>query len=603
MSQVRLNNNPSRNGFDLSQKKNYSAKAGELLPIFFKPVLPGDSFKINVQSFTRTRPLNTAAYARMREYYDFYFVPAEVLWKHYKHVLTQMNENLQHASGPLLSDNGSFSGDLPYVTCEQVSRYISGLVDEDGSVPLKNSTLFGFSRAFYTVKLLSYLGYPDFSIYLDKSKTWDNTPMLFNEKLSVAPLLCYQKVYADYFRFTQWEKPNPSSFNVDYIKGTDDCNLNINGIEEDFNFFDLRFANYNKDLYFGLLPEAQYGDTAAAVTGDINGFYSFSGDNIPDGKPLLVRDNSQYNKQLKSSDGTFLSRVNISDSNGTSELSILGLRKAEMYQKWKEISQSVNQDYKDQVKAHWGVTVSDFLSDESRYLGGFAQSLDINSVTNTNLTGDGNTDIKGTGTFSSQGGFGFTSKGEYGFIIGVYHVTPLFDYTNGQSDPMCYLTNSLDYPIPEFDKIGMEQISISRLLNIPITGSITAWKDLIQKNPFIGYAPRYIHWKTDVDKSLGIFTTNSFKPWVIGLTAEDIINSVFSPNGDKVYDLDTEGVPGLAPGRSDGLRWNFFKVNPKVIDSLFPFVSDSSYDTDQFLISSFIDCKVVRSLDYDGLPY
>lgn len=44
MSLKSLRNKTSRNGFDLSFKKNFTAKAGELLPVMVKEVLPGDSF-------------------------------------------------------------------------------------------------------------------------------------------------------------------------------------------------------------------------------------------------------------------------------------------------------------------------------------------------------------------------------------------------------------------------------------------------------------------------------------------------------------------------------------------------------------------------------
>ncbi len=68
MSLKSLRNKTSRNGFDLSSKRNFTAKAGELLPILCKEVLPGDKFEIDLKTFTRTQPLNTAAFARMREY-------------------------------------------------------------------------------------------------------------------------------------------------------------------------------------------------------------------------------------------------------------------------------------------------------------------------------------------------------------------------------------------------------------------------------------------------------------------------------------------------------------------------------------------------------
>lgn len=595
MSLVKLRNKTSRNGFDLSSKRNFSAKCGEVLPCFFKPVLPGDTFNISFKSFTRTLPLNTAAFARMREYIDVYFIPAETLWNKYKHVLTQMYDNLQHANGPLLKDNVVMSGDLPYVTCEQIARYITSLVeDEDVTV---NKTLFGFSRAAETVKLLSYLGYPDFSYYLTKGQTWDSKPMVFNEPLSVMPLFCYQKAYADFIRYSQWEKTNPSTFNCDYINGSDDCNLDLTNLKEDYNFFDMRYANYNKDLYFGVLPRAQYGETSA-IPISVNSI-SIDGNNTTSTPlhSLFFGDNGNvYGQQNQVSSPGATKNISL-----ISSMSVLAIRQYENLQRWKEITQSVDQDYAQQIEAHWNVKVSEFLSDEARYLGGLAQSLDINPITNNNLSDGGTTDIKGTATFSQNGSINFTSKGEYGFIIALYHVKPIFDYCCGQSDPMVYLTNALDYPIPELDNIGMEQVPVSRLINYP-AASMDAYAMNLKNNPFMGYAPRYVNWKTDIDKALGAFTTDSRRPWIVPLTPEIIKDSLYPTSGSPLdKELDESSVPQAS--NFGYLNWTFFKINPRVLDPIFVSQCDDTYDTDQFLISSFVDCKVVRNLDVNGLPY
>ena len=40
-----------------------------------------------------------------------------------------------------------------------------------------------------------------------------------NTVVNVFPILAYQKIYQDFFRWSQWEKSNPSSYNVDYFDG------------------------------------------------------------------------------------------------------------------------------------------------------------------------------------------------------------------------------------------------------------------------------------------------------------------------------------------------------------------------------------------------
>ena len=98
MSQVDFRNKPSRNGFDLSMKRNFTAKVGEILPVWYKSIIPGDKFRIDLKSFTRTQPLNTAAYGRIREYYDLYFVPMESIWNKFPEIVQQLNDNPVHNS-------------------------------------------------------------------------------------------------------------------------------------------------------------------------------------------------------------------------------------------------------------------------------------------------------------------------------------------------------------------------------------------------------------------------------------------------------------------------------------------------------------------------
>ena len=51
------------------------------------------------------------------------------------------------------------------------------------------------------------------------------------------------------------------------------------------------------------------------------------------------------------------------------------------------------------------------------------------------------------------------------------------------------------------------------------------------------------------------------------------------------------------------LNYKFFKVNPAVLDPIFGVAADSTWDTDQLLINSYIGCYVARNLSRDGVPY
>ena len=110
------------------------------------------------------------------------------------------------------------------------SRY--GGVDNPGNTKgFKN--MFGFYRSDLSWKLLSYLGYGNmlysapssgnrwWSTSLTNAGASSNYSQLYiqNNYVNVFPLLAYQKIYQDFFRWSQWENSNPSSYNVDYFTG------------------------------------------------------------------------------------------------------------------------------------------------------------------------------------------------------------------------------------------------------------------------------------------------------------------------------------------------------------------------------------------------
>ena len=77
-----------------------------------------------------------------------------------------------------------------------------------------------------------------------------------SEQLNKLPLLAYQKIYYDFFSNPQWEKHLAYAYNVDYWSGSTSLTLAVNMVK-------LRYANYPKDYYMGMLPSSQYGSVAA----------------------------------------------------------------------------------------------------------------------------------------------------------------------------------------------------------------------------------------------------------------------------------------------------------------------------------------------------
>lgn len=586
-----VRNHPRRSAFDLSSKVAFSAKSGELLPIKWYFTMPGDKFTLKRQHFTRTQPVNTSAYTRIREYYDWFWVPLHLLWRNAPEVISQMQSNVQHANSQ--TSALSLGNYLPTISNDQLGVVCERLIGK------KN--YFGFDRSDLAYKLMQYLrvgntgrSSSNFGTSVPVSDTSYTQSFRFNLNLSVFPFLAYKKFCQDYFRYSQWQNSSPYLWNIDYYTGTQQQLFSSIPAASDTywnsnTMFDLEYCNWNKDLFMGVLPDTQYGDVASIDTGGLNSqdlyveakisssssSQTYLGDKIsPSGSNFSVN----AGPNAVASNPLFVSLPSIAAS-----FDVLALRRGEALQRWKEISLNVPQNYRAQIKAHFGVDVGENMSGMSTYIGGDSSSLDISEVINTNLqSGDSQSEavIAGKGIGSSQGSEKFEAR-DWGVLMCIYHNVPLLDYVPSAPDPQYFVTQNTDLPVPELDSIGMQSIPISMYSNSNselVTGFASS-------DYTMGYLPRYYPWKTSYDYVLGAFTTTE-KEWVAPITPviwKNMLSTVSTSSSSVTY--------------------NIFKVNPSILDSIFQVNADSKWDTDPFLINCAFDVKVVRNLDYSGMPY
>lgn len=605
-----LQNHPHRSGFDIGRKNAFTAKVGELLPVYWDISMPGDKYKFNVEYFTRTQPVETSAYTRLREYFDFYAVPLRLLWKSAPSVLTQM-QDINQIQALSLTQNlslGTYLPSLPLsVLFTSLSSLNGGSNNPGYSKSLKN--LFGFSRGDLSYKLLNYLGYGNIvrSVPSASNRWWstslknveDSTTYtqqyIQNNYVNLFPLLAYQKIYQDFFRWSQWENSNPSSYNVDYYSGVSPSLVSaLPDSSSDYwksdTMFDLKYCNWNKDMLMGVLPNSQFGDVAvidipnSGVSDVVLG---------PDNKKSKVAVASAVTSNtapvsffaLQASASNTVpvgSSLRVDLSTLQSQFTVLALRQAEALQRWKEISQSGDSDYREQIRKHFGVNLPQALSNMCTYIGGISRNLDISEVVNNNLAAEGDTAvIAGKGVGTGIGSFAYTTD-EHCVVMCIYHAVPLLDYTITGQDGQLLVTDAESLPIPEFDNIGMEVLPMTQIFNSALATAFNLFN--------AGYNPRYFNWKTKLDVVNGAFTT-TLKSWVSPVT--ESLLSGWAQFGGSTPDATTKVA----------LNYKFFKVSPSVLNPIFGVAADSTWDTDQLLVNSYIGCYVVRNLSRDGVPY
>lgn len=607
-----LQNHPHRSGFDIGRKNAFTAKVGELLPVYWDISMPGDKYRFNIEYFTRTQPVETSAYTRLREYFDFYAVPLRLLWKSAPSVLTQM-QDINQIQALSLTQNLSLGTYLPSLPLSILVTSLSSLNGGSNNPGHSNSlkNMFGFNRGDLGYKLLSYLGYGNVIRSLPSpGNRWWSTSLknvdsattytqqyIQNNYVNLFPLLAYQKIYQDFFRWSQWENANPSSYNVDYFSGISPLLVSaLPSVSSDYwksdTMFDLKYCNWNKDMLMGVLPNSQFGDVAVidlsnsgpgstkvvlssgAVTSTVGIASQVSSNSAA--VPFFALDASSSNVVPL---GSTL-RVNLSDLQ--SQFTVLALRQAEALQRWKEISQSGDSDYREQIRKHFGVNLPQALSNMCTYIGGISRNLDISEVVNNNLAADGNTAvIAGKGVGAGNGTFEYTTN-EHCVVMCIYHAVPLLDYTLTGQDGQLLVTDAESLPIPEFDNIGMETLPMTQIFNSSLATAFNLFN--------AGYNPRYFNWKTKLDVVNGAFTT-TLKSWVSPVS-ESLISG-WAQFGGSTPSAETKVA----------LNYKFFKVNPSVLDPIFGVNADSTWDTDQLLINSYIGCYVARNLSRDGVPY
>ena len=629
-----LKNKTSRNSFDLSHRNLFTAKVGELLPCAVFEMNPGDTISLDSSYFTRTAPLETAAFTRLRENVQFFFVPYSLLWKYFNSQVINMTQTAaggdvsRVASG--IVDNAVVSTQMPFIDYRSIKVYLNSILKTytDKKAGYEDITLNnGELRSAASAKLLQLLGYGNFpeqnmKEYVPLSQTVVNNSL----NLSIFRLLAYQKICNDHYTYRQWQPYDASLCNIDYLMPSRTGSLNLGpsltGLTSDsrklkkLNLLDLRFSNLPLDYFNGVLPTAQFGKESvvnlnlgsASGSGTVsgtsgfpvstnnastvvlsNGEYPVNGFRASDsGAVMFTRDGSDVGNGIFEYQHTHSINGSVSvDTELSGNLSILALRQATALQKYKEIQLANDADFVSQIEAHFGIKPK-HDSDTSIFIGGASSMIDINPQVNQNLADWSQTNAyKGAPTGSGSAKIKFTAD-TYGVVMGIYRCTPVLDYAHIGVDRTLLKTDASDFVIPELDSIGMQQ-NIQGEVIMPTyyrdEGAFTDFTDTDVRFSY-GYAPRYAELKTSFDRYNGAFCFG-LKSWVTGLNDEQLHKQLYQKGEEHKFLNAVE----------------LFNCRPDLVSSIFLNNETLVTDDDNLYVGLVNMAYVVRNLSRYGLPY
>ena len=434
--------------------------------------------------------------------------------------------------------------------------------------------------------------------------------------LSLFPLLAYHKICNDHYRNEKWQPFEPWTCNIDYLS-PDDVSMNAKDFIDDAPFttlmtsiLDLENSNLPIDYFTSVLPRAQYGEESTApvsVDGSNTYFRVFDVNDKKFGAVFSGAATHTTDNLMKSSDApTSTPQGSVSDINtlytnqklmgfrgslnADASLKISALRSATALQKYKEIQNSNDPDFANQVLAHFGIKPK-VDSRTSIFIGGDDKTLSINPQVNTNFQNGGQPEIKAIGIGDLSAGCKFTAT-TYGMIIGIYRAIPQLDYARVGIDRNLFKTDATDFPIPELDSIGM-QTQYRCELSAPVIGLREAKPahpsiNAIDMSVTYGFAPRYAELKSARDYYEGGFC-GTYSSWVTGY--DEYFLRLWRRN------LGSQSVANY--GSIDDL----FKCRPSLLYPIFVNQWSGTVNDDKLLIGSVNSCVAVRPFSMYGLPY
>jgi len=555
-----------RNAFDLSKRVLFTASAGQLLPVLSLECNPDEHFEINPSMFLRTQTLNSAAFARMKQKIEFFFVPYRLLMTRYR----QFIMGTDYPTSSMISGESPIK--LPHFNLYNNDHELdvndpnmmNGLVDYLHCAPYPLTDMHGYSTYDGNLRILDLLNY---GVHQNKASTPTTGTPCPSGGQQVTPVvtpfrgLAYQKIYADFYRLPLYDSVDVTSFNID------DLVLNTNGdvdmityntdrrvsFERLSHIFELRYHPWKKDYFTNNRPSFAGAEYTNYVLPPIM-------PSVNNGEPFTPEPNDRQ---------SFLR----ADSSEVMNISISNLRSAYALDKLLDLTNRAKDgSYASQVAAHFGFNVRTDAS-KCNYLGGADAPVSIGEITSTaDTAGAPLGKVGGKGISSMDGTIRFDTP-EHGIIMGIYSVVPECDYNASGTDRMLTKTSREQFFVPEFDSLGYQ----------PTYAYEFDSSDQSDYNPtdVIGWNPRYAEYKTAVDEIHGEFKRGG------------TLNSWAAPR------VRAELYGNFA----QGLNAHFLMVDPSVLNPIFALQYNGSQPTDQFMVNSFFNISAVRPMSVSGLPY
>lgn len=353
-----------------------------------------------------------------------------------------------------------------------------------------------------------------------------------------------------------------------------------------FAIFAMKLHMYPKDIFTGLLPSTQFGDVS--VFTDDRSWLSLDSDidenhntNVFLGIPIGSTDVHSSNSQSGYDERKFRFDPALA-------ISVLNQRRADALQRFNENMLRAGNRTKSIFRAHFGYEPKSEQGHEAYYLGSFDGQIDLNTVTSTATTSDGVLGEQGsTGVGVVSGKTIHVKSDDFCVVLGIFSISKPTEYDSYGIDRFNEILDKWDVPYSELQNISLAPLSRMRLnANSPLFGESSVPE-------ILGYLPRFIEYKSQVDEIHGEFYTNY--PFLYN--HEYSVDRLSFRRGLFCNFVTPKSLMDFP----DEVR--FLYIQPDSADNIFYNVSNACQDSDQFKVNMQCDVKSVHPLSVIGLPY